>query len=40
MVENKLKKVGLTNNIELNKLGKQLLGNKFIGVFITTTNEK
>jgi len=34
MVENKLKKVGLTNNIELNKLGKELLGNKFIGVFM------
>ena len=34
MVENKLKKTGLTNNIELNKLGKKLLGDKFLNVYM------
>ena len=39
-VENKLKKVGLTNNIELNKLGKELFGNKFIGVFMANELQR
>ena len=34
IVENKLKKTGLTNNIELNKLGKKLLGDKFLNVYM------